>query len=801
MAEYTQADVNDWFAANPNATEADVASTVNSLGGFEANPGLAGLIGTHYGTDATGVTNAYNDINTNAFNTWMGGNAGANDVQIAQQMQNLQLTPGMAASTMGWNPTETANRYAAVNPYANMANMYNAGDYSGINSLLSSTPYSGNQIANQFGLNQSQLDEIRGKGVNLGYTTPEITGAVSNILGDQKLSPWERTNKILETGQANNVDLNQLRAIYGDEAIKPYLDEYKGGITDFLNKTFADKELTALDKFGLTHGAATKYGTSIDDLVQYGGLNKAQAQYLFDNYDKGLANVVAGLNKNNVTGANRIGTELALQSKWGTTDEELAKLNKVSVDEIKSRLDPVRNFGQTVQTFLADPKNTTEDIKTAIANVRKDPVIGTLQKSYLDKLEAQTPVWQLRDAMNGVDIAQNYNAFLAAAKENPQLAKDYAPFVAQIELAQNVIGKHALNKDFGGEYPDFAMQMFVGLDRDTLSQAPKQLEFTERKTDIATGVDEYGNVYEYERELSPATVKTAGVEPIYEGYYDDAGGAPVLTGYRQQVDSEVFGENKPMYALYDTKGTLTGYEAPSARVHVSDPVYYSGKWDANGAPKPVQGVNSGGGFLKNMATDVMGFANDLGPLGQIAMMYALGGLGSLAGGALGGGIVGNAVGSGLVSGVLSDVTGGSFEKGFLGGAVGSGAGQLAGSYMPTSMTGNPMIDAYLTKALPGAAGAMARTGVMGGDMGDAGLYSLLNTGLNMGVDYGTGKLLGETGMDKLGAAQPYVTGAASNLLASLVTGQDPNLEKVLMKTLQQQAMQTGKSALKTAAKP
>jgi hypothetical protein len=121
--------------------------------------------------------------------------------------------------------------------------------------------------------------------------------------------------------------------------------------------------------------------------------------------------------------------------------------------------------------------------------------------------------------------------------------------------------------------------------------------------------------------------------------------------------------------------------------------------------------------------------------------------------------------------------------------------------MPANLTGTPMVDAYLTQALPKAAGSMASAGVMGGDVGDAGLYSLLNTGLNMGVDYGTNKLLGETGMDKLGASQPYITSAASNLLASLATGQDPNLEKVLTKTLMQEAMKSGKSTLKTAVKP
>ena len=291
----TQEDVSGWFAANPNATEAQVGDAVRGIGGLDANAGLAGMIGQHYGVDAANVQNAYAAQNNNAFQNYANSNPGANDVQLAQQMQTYEVTPQSAATTMGWNPTETATRYAAAMPYANMANMYGQGNYSGINSLLAATPYSGNQIANQFGLNQQQLDEIRGKGVNLGYTTPEIGNYVSGVLGDKTLSPFEQINKIIETGQDKGVNMDQFRSIYGKEAVDKALGTYKGGITDFLTKTFSDKELSPMDKYGLTNKAATKYGTSVDDLVQYGGLTKQAAQSLFDNYNRGLGNIVSSL--------------------------------------------------------------------------------------------------------------------------------------------------------------------------------------------------------------------------------------------------------------------------------------------------------------------------------------------------------------------------------------------------------------------------------------------------------------------------------------------------------------------------
>ena len=87
---------------------------------------------------------------------------------------------------------------------------------------------------------------------------------------------------------------------------------------------------------------------------------------------------------------------------------------------------------------------------------------------------------------------------------------------------------------------------------------------------------------------------------------------------------------------------------------------------------------------------------------------------------------------------------------------------------------------------------------MGGNAGDAGLYSLLNSGVNMG----TNSLLQNSGVGTLDPKiQPYATGVASNLISSTLTGKDPNLENALMKTMMQQATSTGKQALKTANVP
>jgi hypothetical protein len=56
----TQEQVDAWFAANPNATADEVAAAVKSVGGLEANEGLAGMIANRYSIAEPEVTNYYN---------------------------------------------------------------------------------------------------------------------------------------------------------------------------------------------------------------------------------------------------------------------------------------------------------------------------------------------------------------------------------------------------------------------------------------------------------------------------------------------------------------------------------------------------------------------------------------------------------------------------------------------------------------------------------------------------------------------------------------------------------------------
>lgn len=890
MTMFSQDQVNQWFGANPNATPEQVASAVQSVGGLDTNPGLAGMIGQHYGTDASTVSDLYSQIlgrapdegglaywqqqfgdtidpnevatfktaaapelamtgytppaSTNAFvgsTPYFSANP---DVAAAYQQNSYGLTPEQFAQThyekyganeQRDNPyTDVVSQWAAANPTASPYQITQAvADAGGLNPVLADA------IARQYGTTVDAVNSgyQTNQGINSLYQTylgrapesqavvdqwmkqfgstidpneiaafrqaaaPELAQThylstpmrgdiqqyVSGVLADNSLSDWEKTNKIMEQAQKSGITQSQIEDVFGKQNVQPYMDTYKKGIASFLGETLAKEQGTTMNEVGAIHQAAQKYGLTPDEIAKYGGLELKEVQSYFDQYNQGLGTIMSRLNDPKVDDVTKTQTALALQQKYGTTDAELAKASKGKYTEadVKAYLDPVRNVPTNLQKLFDDPNASAADITKFINQAKADPRAVGIYGAALDKISANTPALYLRDAATGAaDVSDSYEKFLAVAKSTPELATQYAPQIKAIEQAKTIIGKHALNKDFGGEYKDYAMQMFLGLDKKTQNQVPKQLEMTAPKTQTLTGVDENNELYTYNA-VQPAELKSSqkGFEPIYGPGDEYSPGA--IEGYRKKVDSEAFNATgKPVYALYDANGRLTGYES-NAHVHINDPQWYGGKWDADGRPTPTTGANRSGGFFKNTLQDIA----SLGPAGQIALMAATGGLGSAVAAQLGGGLLANAAASGLISGALSDVAGGSFEKGFLGGAVGSGVGSLVNASMPANVTGNAFVDSYLSSAAPNVASNMARAGVMGADMGDAGLASLLNTGLNMG----TNSLINAAMPDTLSPTQQqWASGIGSGLIKSAITGQPIDVNKTIQNTALQQALQLGR---------
>ena len=100
---------------------------------------------------------------------------------------------------------------------------------------------------------------------------------------------------------------------------------------------------------------------------------------------------------------------------------------------------------------------------------------------------------------------------------------------------------------------------------------------------------------------------------------------------------------------------------------------------------------------------------------------------------------------------------------------------------------------YLKAALPNLASAETRAAINGQNLGDVGITSLLNTGINQGAN----ALINEAVPNTLTPGQQKVaTGVGSGLLTSAITGKPVNLENSILNYAIQNAMSAGKQAAK-----
>jgi hypothetical protein len=399
------------------------------------------------------------------------------------------------------------------------------------------------------------------------------------------------------------------------------------------------------------------------------------------------------------------------------------------------------------------------------------------------------PILGLRDSISGMgtpeEQTKGYTDFVAAVNADPALREKYG---AQADAIDQVVklSQRTSDEKFGGKLQPHMFQTFIGLDQKTLADVPKQLEMTKPETTYYTDSDG-----QTQTSTTPGRAKDKGLEPVY---------TTIGGGSNEDTTQQLVGYTKPVKtaagvtvdAQYDANGTLTGYRGRDEdKVWPKHRVGISGQWDVNGKASPVTQVESPG-VLKNMIQDVAA----LGPVGQLAIMFATSGLGSLAAGALTptlGATAAKVVSSGIINGAMAEMGGGKFGKGFLTGVAGAGTNLLAQNYMPTIDTGNAFADQYLTKALPNLATSTIGAAINKKDIGEAGLSSLLNTGTNMA----TSSLINSAMPDTLTPEmQKMFTGVSGQLLSSLLQDKPIDLQKSIMSTIMQNAMSPSKTTAK-----
>ena len=610
-------------------------------------------------------------------------------------------------------------------------------------------------------------DTYSQKALDIRKTNTENTGLkdyATSVFGDTTLSAADQANKIIDQARQKGYDQTRLEQILGKDKVQPLYDTYKKNINDFLTTTLAQEPGTTMNEVGAIHKQAVDRNMTADDLVKYGGLDKATAQSYFDMYDKGLGSIVSQLNDpKKYDDVQKTQNLLALQQKYGTTDAELAKATggKTTVDDVKAYLDPIRNLQTDLQKMMTDNSYTAEDVQKKIDAARKDPRASGIYGAALDKISQNMPAFALRDAQSGnKDLVTSYQDFLTKAKATPASAAQYAPQIAAVEnILKNT--QYSANEVFGGKTQNYQLQLMSSLTDKAKKAIPQQLEFTKQAP--KTQLDEDGIPYTY---TPPPKLKTPGIEQDEDG------------NFYQTKPVNVNGEE--VFANYDTNGKLTGYSGnPRQATWLDGHHYLTGNWDAQGNAKPSTHGSYNNGFVGGMLQDI-----GSNPLGMLALAAATGGLGGL----LGGGVLG-AAGAG---GIMAGLQGQDILKGALGGGLGNLAGGFVGSNLPTGgLTDNSMINGYLNSALPKAAGAITNAAVTGGNAGQAGLTSLINTGVNSALN----PVFNNLGLESLPTSvQPYVSGIGSNLITSSLTGKPVNVQNAVMNTALQQAMNANKMA-------
>ena len=623
------------------------------------------------------------------------------------------------------------------------------------------------------------------------FTTTQIRDYVSGVMGDATLSPFERTNKIMEEAQKAGISRGDLTAMYGKDVVDPYLKDYGTNIKSYITNTLGDKTKSDFDKVATINQAAGKYGLDASEIAQYSGLNKKGVDQMFTAFDTGLAGIVKNLSAPTVSDLDKTRGALALQEKYSITDDQIAKAlgGNITGKDVTAYLAPVKNFGSDLQTLTSDPSKSAKDLQSFIDNANKDPRLKGLYGLALDKVQKAVPILGLRDSIAGTgtpeEQTKGYTDFVAAVNADPALREKYG---AQADAIDKVakMSQRIADEKFGGKLQPHMFQTFIGLDQKTMGDVPKQLEVGKPETKTYTDSDGQTQTY-----TLPGQVKdTKGLEPVY-----------TTTGSGDSQTQELAGYTKPIKtaagvivdAQYDANGTLTGYRGrPEDKVWPQHRVGVTGVWDAEGKAKPEQKVETVG-FGKNLIKDV----SDLGPIGQLAIAFATSGLGSLAAGALTptlGATAAKVVASGLISGSMAEMGGGKFGKGFLKGAIGNPVEaltqNLVGQYMPNIDTGNATLNDYVSKALPRLASSTAGALIDKRSVADAGLASLVGSGTN----YLTNNLINSYMPDTLTPEmQKMFTGVSGQLLSSLLQGQSPDIQKAVMSTIMQNAMSPSKT--------
>jgi hypothetical protein len=192
---------------------------------------------------------------------------------------------------------------------------------------------------------------------------------------------------------------------------------YKAGFADYaktgIANILADKQLS-FDEARTAVKFGRDYGYDAQKMADLTGTKKEVFDAIYKNYDDTTNKIV-----DEVFGAEDVKTNddkivraLALQQKFGFTDEDLAKAADFTPAQVKGYLDPVRNFETDFRKVLTNTDATTADIKKFAEDAKSNGAISQIYNKGLGDLDAK--ITELEDTWkdyNGVDPFQAQRVF------------------------------------------------------------------------------------------------------------------------------------------------------------------------------------------------------------------------------------------------------------------------------------------------------------------------------------------------------------------------------------------------------
>lgn len=206
---------------------------------------------------------------------------------------------------------------------------------------------------------------------------------------------------------------------------KDTFNTYKAGLSDYaktgIASILADKKLSfdeakEVVKFG------REYGYDSQQLADLTGQKKELFDTVSKTYDDATNKIVdTVLNSDEAkTDGDKIVRALALQEKYGFSDDDLAKATDLTPAQVKEYLDPTRNYATAYQETLQKPDLSGKDILNFLEKSKNNQGINTAYGSNIDgqiaKLNELNEKWKgYKDGYQAENIYNQVNKITEAA--------------------------------------------------------------------------------------------------------------------------------------------------------------------------------------------------------------------------------------------------------------------------------------------------------------------------------------------------------------------------------------------------